>query len=106
MHWPCAVVSRISSASEQASTPISASPSSSFIAILPLRLMLSKSAISLRRMSRRLGGKDHLQLAQLASSSGIGMMVVMRSPGQAAEIDQRLATRLRITTGRRQILSL
>ncbi len=38
MHWPFAVVSSTSSASEQICTSTISSPSSSFIAILPLRL--------------------------------------------------------------------
>ncbi len=50
MQRPSAVVSRISFTwALQTPTPMIASPSSSFMAILPLRLMLSKSARLLRR---------------------------------------------------------
>ena len=47
----CAAASSTSSSSVQVCTPISRSPSSSFMAILPLAITLTKSESSLRRTS-------------------------------------------------------
>ena len=80
MHWPLAVVSSTSSFSEQICTSTMCSPSSSFMAILPPRLTWTKSDSLLRRTVPREVANITSSLSQDASSSGSGMMVVMRSP--------------------------
>ncbi len=96
MHWPRAVVSSTSSLSEQICTSTMPSPSSSFMAILPARLTWAKSESLLRRTVPRVVANITSSASQLASSSGSGMMVVMRSPVlERQQVDERLAARLR-----------
>ena len=98
MHWPELAVSSTSSSSVQVSTPRISSPSSSsFMAILPLRLTWTKSDSLLRRTVPRVVANITSSSPQLASSSGSGMMVVMRSPSSSgSRLMQGLAARLRI----------
>ena len=79
MHWPSAVVSTTSSFSEQVATSTMRSPSSSFIAILPLRFTWMKSLSLLRRTPPLSVANITSSASQVASSSGSGMMVVIRS---------------------------
>src|SRR3546814_301085 len=61
-------------------TAISWSPSSSFIARLPARLMLVKSLRALRRIVPAAVANMTCRPSQLASSAGIGMTVWIHSP--------------------------
>ncbi len=80
MHWPFCVVSSVSSLSRQICTSTMASPSSSFIAILPARFTWVKSRSLLRRTVPRVVANITSSSPQVVSSSGSGMTVVMRSP--------------------------
>ena len=86
MHWPLAVVSSTSSRSVQICTSTMASPSSSFMAILPPRLTWMKSDNLLRRTVPREVANMTSSRSQDASSSGIGMIVVMRSPASSGSM--------------------
>ena len=96
MHWPFAVVSSTSSLGRAIATETMLSPSSSFIAILPLRLMLSKSVSELRRTLPELRREHQFQLGP-----GRGILRQQQDRrdglafGQRQQIDQRLALRLR-----------
>ncbi len=95
MHLPSLVVSSTSSWSVQVCTPTMPSPASSFIAILPLRLMLAKSDSTLRRTSPDLVANTTFSFSHSASSSGSGRMVVMRFAfRQRQQIHHRLAPAL------------
>ena len=80
MHCPSALVSSTSSFSVQICTSTIASPSSSFIAIFPVRLTWRKSDSLFRRTVPRVVANITSSAAQELSSSGSGMIVVMRSP--------------------------
>ena len=80
MHCPAALVSSTSSFSVQICTSTMASPSSSFMAMMPERRTSEKSDSLLRRTVPRVVANITSSLLQLASSSGSGMMVVMFSP--------------------------
>ena len=103
---PCAV-RRTSSSSVQMLTAIMRSPSSSFIAILPLALTLTKSESSLRRTLPERVANMTLSAPQLASSSGSGMTVVMVSPGESgSRLTIALPRPCGVDCGRRQTFSL
>ena len=108
MHWPELAVSSTSSSSVQVSTPRISSPSSSsFMAILPLRLTWTKSDSLLRRTVPRVVANITSRSAQLASSSGSGMIVVMRSPSSSGSMLLRNLPRdCGLPIGRRQTFSL
>ena len=80
MHWPCAVVSSTSSFSVQICTSTMPSPSSSFMAIMPERRTSTKSESLLRRTVPLVVANITSSSSQVLSSSGSGMIVVMRSP--------------------------
>ena len=80
MHWPPAAVSSTSSRSVQICTSTIASPSSSFMAMMPERRTSTKSDSLLRRTVPPVVANITSSSAQVDSSSGSGMMVVMRSP--------------------------
>ena len=80
MHWPPALVSSTSSRSVQICTSTIASPSSSFMAMMPERRTSTKSDSLLRRTVPRVVANITSSSPQVCSSSGSGMMVVMSSP--------------------------
>ena len=80
MHWPPALVSSTSSRSVQICTSTIASPSSSFMAMMPERRTSTKSDSLLRRTVPRVVANITSRSPQVFSSSGSGMMVVMVSP--------------------------
>ena len=80
MHWPCAAVSRTSSFSEQICTSTMPSPSASFIAMMPDGRTSEKSESLFLRTVPLVVANITSSLSQVFSSSGSGMMVVMRSP--------------------------
>ena len=107
MHWPAAVVSSTSSFSEQTATSTMPSPSSSFIAILPLRLTCTKSESLLRLTEPRVVANITSSFSQLASSSGSGMIVVMRSPcSSGRRLTSALPRACGAASGSRQTFSL
>ena len=107
MHWPFAVVSSTSSFSVQIWTSTMCSPSSSFMAILPPRFTWMKSESLLRRTVPREVANITSSLSQEASSSGSGMMVVMRSPwSRGSMFTSALPRALGAASGRRQTFSL
>ena len=81
MQRPSAVVSSTSLAVVQRPTPMMESPSSSFMAILPLRLTWTKSESLLRRTPPERVANITSSRSQVASSSGSGRMEVMRLAG-------------------------
>ena len=80
MHWPSALVSSTSWSGFEIATCTMRSPSSSFIAILPLRLMLSKSDSALRRTLPERVAKISSRSPQVDESSGSGRIDVIASP--------------------------
>ena len=80
MHWPPLAVSSTSSFSVQICTSTIASPSSSFMAMMPDGRTSSKSDSLLRRTVPLVVANITSSSAQVVSSSGSGMMVVMVSP--------------------------
>ena len=80
MHWPRAVVKRTSSSGVQMSTATMLSPSPSFMAILPLRLMFSKSDNALRRTLPESVANTSCNAFHVSESSGSGRMEVITSP--------------------------
>ena len=107
MHWPFAVVSSTSSASEQICTSTMCSPSSSFMAILPLRLTWTKSESLLRRTCPQAVANITSSRSQDASSSGSGMIVVMRSPcSSGSMLTSALPRAFGAASGSRQTFSL
>ena len=66
--------------SSQTSAPISRSPSSRPMAILPLLGTFTKSASSFRRTLPRAVAKKTLIVFQVLSSSGSGITALMLSP--------------------------
>ena len=83
MHLPPRLASSASSSSEQVCTPISRSPWSSFMAILPLAMTLVKSDSRLRRTLPDSVANMTWRSPQQSSSSGSGMRVVMTSPSSS-----------------------
>ena len=107
MHWPRAVVSSTSSLSEQICTSTMRSPSSSRMASLPARLTWAKSESLLRRTVPRVVANITSSASQLASSSGSGMMVVMRSPvSSGSRLISALPRDCGAASGSRQTFSL
>ena len=83
------------------------SPGSSFMAILPLLLMLTKSDSSLRRTSPDLLAKTTFSFSHCVSSSGKGRIVVMRSPSESgSRFTIALPRPAMRASGSRQTLSL
>ena len=80
MQRPCALVSSTSFSGAQICTATMASPSSSFMAILPLRLMFSKSESALRRTLPERVANASCSAPHVSGSSGSGRMEVMTSP--------------------------
>ena len=104
---PPEVVSSTSSLAEQVATSTMPSPSSSFMAILPLRLISTKSASELRRTVPRVVENMMSSFCQSASSSGSGMIDVMRSPvSRGKRLISALPRPCGSATGRRHTLSL
>ena len=78
------------------------SPSSSFMAILPLRLMLSKSARLLRRTLPLRVANISSSVPQVLESSGSGRMEVMTSPSASgSRLTSALPTDCGVAAGRR-----
>ncbi len=67
MHWPAAVVSSTSCFSVQMATSTMASPSSSFMAMMPDGRIFSKSDSLLRRTLPLRGGEHHVELRPRSS---------------------------------------
>ncbi len=107
MQRPRAVVSRMSfCCALHTPTPTMESPSSSFIAILPLRLMPTKSLSLLRRTPPERVANITSYCSQVASSSGKGRIEVMLSPGSiGSRLTKALPREVGVPTGRRQTLS-
>ena len=83
------------------------SPSSSRMAILPARLTWAKSESLLRRTVPRVVANITSSASQLASSSGSGMMVVMRSPvSSGRRLISALPRDCGVASGSRQTFSL
>ena len=83
------------------------SPSSSLIAILPARLTCAKSDSLLRRTVPRVVANITSSFSQLASSSGSGMIVVMRSPcSSGSRLTSALPRDCGAASGSRQTFSL
>ena len=103
-----AVVSRISlTPALQVPTPTIWSPSSSFMAILPLRRTSTKSESLLRRTPPERVANITSYWSQGASSSGNGRIEVMLSPGSIGRmLTQALPREVGVPTGRRQTFSL
>ncbi len=102
-----AVVSRISLAGVHRPTPMMLSPSSSFMAILPLRLICTKSDSLLRRTLPVRVENITSSRSQVASSSGRGRIEVMVSPGSiGSRLTKALPRELGRPTGSLQTLSL
>jgi len=77
------------------------------MAILPLRLTWTKSDSLLRRTVPRVVENITSRLSQLSSSSGSGIMVVMRSPGSSGSmLISALPRDCGVPIGRRQTFSL
>jgi hypothetical protein len=77
------------------------------MAILPFWLTVTKSLSSLRRTPPRAVANITLSVAQLASSSGIGMKLVMVSPSESgSRFTNALPRACGAPSGRRQTLSL
>ena len=110
MARPWRVASSTSCSSLQTLTPISRSPASSpsnFMAILPVWLTLTKSLSSLRRTPPRAVANITWSVAQLASSSGIGMTALIVSPSlSGSRLTKALPRACGVPNGRRQTLSL
>ena len=107
MHWPPAAVKSTSSRSVQICTSTIASPSSSFMAMMPERRTSTKSESLLRRTVPPVVANITSRLAQEDSSSGSGMMVVMRSPCSSGRmLISALPRALGAATGSRQTFSL
>ncbi len=104
---PRLVVSSTSWASVQRLTPTMWSSGSSFMAILPLRLIRAKSDSLLRRTSPDWVANITSMPAQATSSSGNGRMVVIFSLcSSASRFTNALPRELGSPTGRRQTLSV
>ena len=102
MQRPCAVVSSTSFSGVQMRTATMESPSSSFMAILPLRLMFSKSDSALRRTLPERVAKASCSAAQVSASSGSGRMEVIASPGASgSRLTSALPTACGVDAGRR-----
>ena len=107
MHCPFCVVSSVSSLSRQICTSTMASPSSSFIAILPARLIWVKSLSLLRRTVPRVVANITSRSPQVVSSSGSGITVVMRSPCSIGSmLTKALPRACGAASGSRQTFSL
>ena len=107
MHWPCAVVRITSSASVQVSTERIASPSPSFMAMMPERRTSTKSESLLRLTVPPVVANITSSASQLASSSGSGMIVVMRSPSASgSRLISALPRACGAASGSRQTFSL
>ena len=107
MHCPAALVSSTSSFSVQICTSTMASPSSSFMAMMPERRTSEKSDSLLRRTVPRVVANMTSSLLQLASSSGSGMIVVMFSPCSSGRmLIKALPRACGAASGNRQTFSL
>ena len=107
MHWPFAVVINTSSCSVQVSTDTMPSPSSSFMAILPLRFTCTKSESLLRRIVPLVVANTTSSVSQLVSSSGNGRIEVIRSPcSSGSMLTSALPRACGAASGRRQTLVL
>ena len=107
MHWPPAAVSSTSSRSVQICTSTIASPSPSFMAMMPERRTSTKSDSLLRRTVPPVVANITSRLPQEDSSSGSGMMVVMRSPCSSGRmLISALPRAFGAATGSRQTFSL
>ncbi len=102
MQRPCAVVSSTFSSGLQIATRTMRSPSSSFMAILPLRLMFSKSARLLRRTLPALVANISSSCPQVFSSSGSSRIEVMYSPSsRGSRLTSALPTDCGVAAGSR-----
>ena len=107
IHWPSAVVSRISSFSEQIFTDTMPSSSSSFIAILPLRFTRVKSDNLLRRTVPVFVANMTSSSLRDSSSSGSGMTLSIRSSAASGKIlTSALPREFGPPIGKRQTFSL
>ncbi len=92
MHRPRRVARNTSSPSRQVATPISRSPSSSFIAIRPEARTLRKSDRRLRRTLPDAVANTRCRLIHRLSSCGSGSTVVIVSaPSSGQQVDERAA---------------
>ena len=108
MHWPDDAISRTSFCSEQVATARISSPSSSsFIAILPLRLTWTKSDSLLRRTVPRVVANITFSSSAASGSLGSGRIDVIRSPFcSGSMLISALPRDCGVVSGSRQTFSL
>ena len=107
MHCPPALVSSTSSFSVQICTSTIASPSASFMAMMPDRRTSTKSDSLLRRTVPLVVANITSSSAQDFSSSGSGMMVVINSPCSSGRmLISALPRACGAASGKRQTFSL